>query len=66
MMRYQMDFLCDIVYDILTCACFGSVCLLPLLPCSRYSCSSSLMLVVCIAELQVDDLDASLRGLAAL
>jgi len=36
------------------------------MPRSRSSCSSCLMLVVCIAELQVDALDASLRGLAAL
>ena len=64
MMRYRMDFLCDIVYDILTCACFVCLLRLPLRPCSRSSCSSCL--VVCIAELQVDAFDASLRGLAAL
>ena len=64
MMRYRTVFLCDIVYDILTCACFVCLPRLPLRPCSRSSCSSCL--VVCIAELQVDDLDASLRGLAAL
>ena len=32
MMRYRMDFLCNIVYDILTCACFVCLLSLPLRP----------------------------------
>ena len=79
-MRYRMIYRMRYPYDAISNGFplryrvrYSHLCLLCVLaqaaaamPGSRSSCSSCLMLVVCIAELQVDALDASLRGLAAL